>query len=807
MATDPLRSARSPPIFGRGQLLELAAGYLVEAAHGEGRFVALEGADGIGKSTLLEAVVERARPMGFRCLVARTQRSDLPTPYGLVRSLLETSGRPGDAAPEGGGPGTLVPMFLMPLGSGAERPSATLPPVGPAGEADDLLTRLSDPGDRLRGERRGLHERLVDFFREIAETQPLLLALDDLHHADRSSLDFLGNLLHHLTSERIAVVATLAPAGELAVETAGAVEGLLRLPLARALVVPPLTELDLRQYVRWLSGGRDAGADAVRRYFTQTGGNPLYVENLVRAQAGRGGVVPEGSGDDLRSLLEARVKGLTEGERRTLVYGAVLGRAFDFALLARATGAPEESLTEALDRLVQAGLLRERAGEVYEFVSERVRADVYGELTETRRGILHRKALKAVEGTTAPPGPDLFEMARHAYLGHDDARSSELNRRAAESAAESLAFDAAAAMLDRALESQRHIQPPDPARELRLEVELGRLLAEAGDLKRAEAVLEEAVLEAHRAPTRDREQAAALLGLARVRADRVDLRSALSLANEAFEILHRLNDARGLMAAHRVLGATTYRLGQLDAAERHQRAELELAEVHGTPAEQGHALIDLANTFISRGPARLQEALGLFDRAAQIFAGRQDPAAEARVRMNRGLLYHNSGRMEEALADLVEAASAAELSGSRIWIGYTQLNLAQVRAELHDPAAARRALDRALGLLEPMGDRLITQSSKMILGIIAEEEGNLPGAEAQYREAVELAREMSLGPDASESLFRLARVVARAGDRVEAAARLQEAFDLGLLEQRADLRQLAEALAQELGLALPPSRS
>jgi tetratricopeptide (TPR) repeat protein len=388
-------------------------------------------------------------------------------------------------------------------------------------------------------------------------------------------------------------------------------------------------------------------------------------------------------------------------------------------------------------------------------------------------------------------------------LGRDDVRSSELNRRAAEMAAESLAFDAAAAMLDRALESQRRIEPRDLALELRSMVELGRVLDEVGDLKRAESVLEDAVLRAHSSETRDRELAAALLGLARVRSDRIDLKSAQSLASEAFEILHRLHDARGVMAAHRVLGATSYRLGKLDEAEHHQRAELKLAEEHGTPSEQGHALIDLANTFISRGPARIQEALGLYDRAAAIFADRDDPAAQARVRMNRGLLYHNSGRMDEALADLIEAAEAAERSRSKVWIGYTQLNLAQVRAELHDPAAARRALDRALALLEPMGDRLITQSSKMILGIIAEEEGDLPAAEAQYGEAVQLARDLGLGPDASESLFRLGQVLARSGDRTEAAARLREAFGLGLLEQRADLLAPAVELAKELGVEVP----
>ena len=297
-------------------------------------------------------------------------------------------------------------------------------------------------------------------------------------------------------------------------------------------------------------------------------------------------------------------------------------------------GTTEESGTESLDRLVHEGILRGRGGEVYEFVSEAVRVGIYSELTETRRRILHQKTGLALEaqGGTDP------ELARHFFLGREDAKAVEYNVRAAQAASRAFAFDTAVSHVARALEAERRRPGHTLSAEIRLLTELGRLEDELYNLHRSEELLTEAVRLARSEPGHELELGRALLAVAQTRSDRSEYASSATLATEATEILEKVGTSRDLMAAHRVLGVVNWRLGRLADAEAHQRAALTIAERDGTPSEVGHTLIDLANSMTFTGQNRLDATLDLYGRAADLFASQNDEGARARVLMNRSVL-------------------------------------------------------------------------------------------------------------------------------------------------------------------------
>jgi tetratricopeptide (TPR) repeat protein len=791
----------SAPIFGRTDTVESLHRRLQAARDGQGGLVVLVGDGGVGKSALLRNLERSAESLGYAVVRGRALPTDLPQPFALLGEVVRSAGesQPAETDPE---VGSVLPMFLAPFGSSpnGEAPSTAAAPSArrEAEEANRLLTRLENPVERVQANRAALYGQLTDFLLQLSEDRPLLVALDDLAFADDSSLEFLQQFGAATLESRVLVVGTTVPLATAPARSQTALERLVDAPETVRVSLRAMAEPDVAQFVRWILNGRDPGRDAVMRWFTQTEGNPLFVEHLVRASMGFGTPTAPGSvGGDFDAVLKARIDALGEAERRVLVHAAILGKEFDFTTLVQASAQEEERLSESLDRLVQGGLLREKGGEVYEFVSERARADVYAELTETRRRILHRKAAIALEERPSTPSA-IFELARQSYLGHDDSRAVEYNRRAADLASAAFAFDSAIVHLERALESARRLVPRDSGLEVRMLIELGGVLCEFGDLRRSEELLLDAVTRARAEPGRDAVLALALLGLARTRSDLSRYASSRELATEAFQLMEGLKNDRGLLVAHRVLGVDCWRLGDLDEAERHQREAIVLAERAGSATERGHALIDLANTLVVRGEGRLPEATELYDRAVEVFAQTHNHSARARVLMNRALLSHNGGRMAEAVRDMGEAIDAAERSRSRIWIGYCHLNMAQFQAELKNVPAARTSLDRAVAQLAPLGDQLADQQATMARGMIAEVEEKFDDAASAYAEALKLARELGLGPEIAEMQLRLGGLAVSRGDPAAAREWLAGAREAGILDLRGDLSGQLRTIEEKL---------
>jgi len=556
--------------------------------------------------------------------------------------------------------------------------------------------------------------------------------------------------------------------------------------------------VEMEDYVRWILGGRAPDRNDVRRWHAQTEGNPLFVEQLVRVATGYATATKplEGTRQGVTEMLLDRVKGLGDRERRVLTYAAVLGKEFHFANLASVAGIGEEGVTESLDRLVHDGLVREKGGEVYEFVSEPIRRDIYAALTETRRRILHARAGRALEGRS---GTSDSELARHFYLGRDDAKAIEYNLKAAHAATLDFAFDTAVVHVARALESERRRPDRDPRAEIRLLTEQGRLLEELGVLPRSDELLTEAVALARGKPNAELELGRALLALGQTRATRSEYESAEALSTEALERLEKVGTPRDLMAGHRVLGTVAWRRGEFDRAIRHQRAAVEIAEREGSPLELGHALVDLANTLFPVGATQIEPAIAIYNRAAELFETAGEFAARARVLMNRSVAEYHTGRTQDAIRGIIKAVEAADRSRSPIWIGYCNLNLSQWQAELGHPDLARPALARALQVLGPIGDRLGDQQLEMTEGMIAEADGDLTSAEAHYKVSLAQARELRLAAEVSEMLYRLAHLAANKGERAEARRWLVEARESGVANFRPDFAERLNQLEKSIG--------
>jgi predicted ATPase len=181
------------------------------------------------------------------------------------------------------------------------------------------------PGGDLPGmAQQQLFGAVLGMLAEIAADRPVLLVLEDLHWADRSTRDLLTFLSRVLHRERVAVIATYRTDDlHRSHPLRGVVGELLRLPSVTAIELGPLADPAMAEYLTAL-GGQRLDAAAVEAVIRRAEGNAYYAEELLAASAD-GSELPAG----LAGLLLARVERLSPQAQQVLRAAAVAGRRMD----------------------------------------------------------------------------------------------------------------------------------------------------------------------------------------------------------------------------------------------------------------------------------------------------------------------------------------------------------------------------------------------------------------------------------------------------------------------------------------------
>lgn len=374
--------------------------------------------------------------------------------------------------------------------------------------------RVSEAPDAQELRRRSF-AALRQLLWRIAERRPLIVAIEDLQWSDIDSAALLLELtrppdapammfLGSYRTEDVAASAPLralldgmgldrraagegeaapgAPAGEAASGAPEGVERPHRDGALREIVVDPLSPIEAEELALALLSARDEGtrarADAIAR---ASGGDPRLLTELARdAQepSGEGGA----RGDAARGrALGARLHRLPEQARRLLEVIAVAGEPVDAAVAARAAEIEAEERAPALALLLTEDLIaarRDGEAELVEVSHDLVRASVLGRLAQEQLAARHRRLALALEALGAA---DAETLSRHWLGAGDPARAGRLAARAAEQAAEALAFERAARLYERALGLLSGDAGLPEAERRALEVRCADALVDAGE--------------------------------------------------------------------------------------------------------------------------------------------------------------------------------------------------------------------------------------------------------------------------------------------------------------------------------------
>ncbi|MBL8057721.1 MAG: tetratricopeptide repeat protein, partial [Anaerolineales bacterium] len=682
--------------------------------------------------------------------------------------------------------------------------------------------------------------------------RPLLLILEDIHWIDQASRALLEYLFG---------VAARVPLGLLLVyrpERTKACwqireKAVRELPaLTGEVELRPLPEGDAHSLLGHLAPGAQWPAELHQLILTQTEGNPLYLEELLRVLI-EAGVLVRGLGpeagwqvqgsldsvqvpDTLEGVMMTRLDRLDEPSRNTAQVASVIGRTFASGVLKHVTdGRDDAELLPHLFQLQEHEIAAEtqRAPErAYTFIHGMMQDVAYGSLLARVRRQVHRRIAEYLENRSSTDEGLYPMLARHAFLGQDWPRALRYQRLAGQQAQRLFANNEALDHFAKALQCAEAL-PADDTRADRLAIQLalgelhtvtarydraGEHLAEAlrlageagdpaaearacrwqarvnelrGDYPAAFEWIDRGRAALARVPGGEETAEAAELALIRglIHVRQGAYEPAAERARAARRIAAAVGDPRALGRAENLLGVTELRDNARAAIEHFQRA-LDLYQQAGDLQGQANTSNLMANAHFKLG--QWSAAAEAYRGARASFSQLGDVYRSALALNNLAGVARNQGHLAEALDHYREAAATLErISASAAVRGIVEMNLGDTHLRQPDVETAFGHLHLAQKLFAQTGSRDFLPELHRHLARAALLSGDMAQAEADCQTALALAEELNMRGERACALRVLGEVDLSRGRGREAERALAES--VALLAEAADDYELARS--------------
>jgi predicted ATPase/class 3 adenylate cyclase len=746
------------PLVGRELELRRMEKAFDDMRSGRAQVLSLIGEPGAGKSRLQREFFVRLEAAGRLegTTIRRAACSALgEQTYGAVAALLRDA--------YGVEPGASVETArsrlaagLETLGVGAEDRAAMVAALAQVLglERDDARLRYLEP-EQLKRQIFLATRALVE--RRLA-TGPLVLVVEDLHWADAASIELMGAVADRLADRSLLLLLMYRPTLEPdALGTSHAPH--------TAIEVTPLSPGGSEDLLTaWFGDSTHLFPERLRTLILErAGGNPLYLEEVVRALIAAGVLVRDGRAwrctaeattaqvpSTLHGLLLARVDRLDDTERRVIQAAAVIGARFEPALL-KAVSAEPATVDAALAALAGADLVT--PGPDHRFRHGLLQEIVYQNILVARRSELHTRVATALEagGAATPESLERLEtLGHHWALGADKARGARYLMAAGDWARGMYANADAIQHYQRALDALEHCEAVETERLVARE-RMADLLGPTG--RRSAALGEYEIVEAgHRAAGDVAARARILRKMGGLHWDAGARARALQCFEAGLGLLARDHEHIEQAHLYQEMGRLAFRSGDSRrAVEWAEQARLHAERLAADPAldaeGRAEAATAAAQSHNTLGVAlarldRMQEAVGHIERSVAIARENGLLQAACRGLANLSVLYSTldpARAIETCAAGLETAKKIGDLGfQSRLYANLAVAYCALTnRCDEQGIGAAHAAidLDRRLGQLDHLAVPLI------VLGQIYQCHGDPTRAIAHYQEAVTLAEE------------------------------------------------------------------
>ena len=789
----PVPEYLAAPLIGRTAECAQIEQALEEARQGFGRLVLVHGEVGVGKTRLVQEVIDHADDICL--LVGHAYEADGIAPYQPLVEALRCALPLLDALDP-----PLAPIWLRELARLLPELEVRLPP--------GAMTGLAVDAEQARSR---LFEGVARLLARLAERQPVVLVVDDLHWADEATLEMLNYLARTVARQRVLLIGTYRT------EEAGPalhrlIRDLRRAELVTQVQVRRLNLEEVTLMIRRMAGMEEGAERFSRRIFERTAGNPFYILEVLRSLFEQGVLRREARGwatawedfasdyrtlplpTSVREVVEARLERLDPHARAMLETAAVIRQPFSFRIVQQASNLPETEALDAFDALLRASLIHEVAsdleGSIYDFTHPLIREVAYQNLSGARRQHLHMRVGRALEAAGPVEGV-VDRLAYHFAQGGARDKALRYAIAAGHRAREVHAAEAAIEHYQRALTLR-----PDPTQEAEIQAGLGDVYTLCG--RHAEAI---AAYNAALALSDDPQHMADLhRRIGRVYERSGDYEAALRHFHAGKAVLADVGPSPMSARLDDGIALIHIRQGQPEeAAALCQQAltELEnLADVD-TRLEEAWLTNTLGSAYLARG--EYEAALENFQRSLQLRRVLGDTQGLATLHNNIGVVHYYRGDYQAAHDYYLRSLRAKEEIGDMYGLAISHTNLGLTSFRLGALDEARRHLRRALELCREIGAEGLLPEAYRILAQLHLAVGDVDGAERYATSALEKAQALGSDSFVGVALRVMGEVLAARGDRKGA----QQHFEASLrtfeeLKEAHELAKTAYAYGQVL---------
>jgi diguanylate cyclase (GGDEF)-like protein len=705
---------------------------ILEAVENGPQLVSIVGEAGVGKSSLVRRLAGEARLRAGRLVSGQCSEAGNKPPYAPWAEILTA---------------------LDSLGIVGAREWHELPRLVPS---------MSNAALSPESNRYALLNEIVWYLRLAAETNPVVILLDDMQWSDAASWDVLEHVMSQLEMEHVLLCTTMRTE-DMRGEALERRNRLLRDERFNEIPLSRLNDADVRQWLAGVFGGeasRELSA-YIQRY---SEGNPLLATQVVRIlldagvvrfEHGRWGLWSEPSRDlttALSGLMGRRLDRLSGEARSILNTAAVIGRVFDIDLAVAAGAGTEDEVLDALDQGIEHAVLEATDSSGCEF------SFTHGLLVDAVRRSINPRRLARIHERVAAAMEERSPDNASAIAVHYERAGLPLKAypHAIMAGHQALAMYAQA-------EARRFFEIAEraaPAPGERATALLG--LAEVSELEGRHALTEE-LCDRALATIADGSDEHTVLALRRMRERTRSLqgqpaRETITVCTALLEKARSLGDRAEESALLTMISHCQDRLGDGAAAERVAREAVAAAQAADDSRLLAESLTRLGSAIKDTNAAEAQDFYG---RALTLFHAAGDRSGEARCQINIGKIHQRAGDMAAAEAAYDHGLETAQSAQAVDLAGLASLNLGLLHLRRGQLALAGEHYDDALERFTESSNETDRLSTLFNMAHLAREAEDWTTASALYEQVMAIAArigqpDVELGARAGQALAALA---------------------------------------------------